>query len=168
MGIRYWHGNEKRLRWQKVIMANPMHVIVNRTALKSGLHISVLTQHFFFPSFCPIAALTFSSSAVTAPRIDVLLFASCPRSALLTLIRTVPMTSSARNWTPVLLICAAGAKANKSALLCSWSLRVQPLQLKGTTESLGGGGWRRKTLYGMDGNLHCHLGLWFSTATCFQ
>lgn len=143
-----------------------MHIIVNRTALKSGLHVSVLTQHFPFSLFCPIAALTFSSSAVTAPRIDVLLFASCPRSALLTLIRTVPMTSSARNWTPVPLICAAGAKANKSALLCSWSLRVQPLQLKGTVfrrrrmEEK-----KRKTLYGMGGNLRCHLGLWFSAAT---
>lgn len=46
--------------------------------------------------------------------------------ALLTLIRTVPMTSTVRNWTPVLLICAAGVKAHKSPLLCSWSLKVQP------------------------------------------
>lgn len=147
MGTRYWHGNEKgytnRSDWQ-------LYHGQSNSQYTWQVRLEVLDCESMLPNcvnfsflFRSTAALVFSSTAVPDIQRDVLPSASCPSFALLTLIRAVPMTSTVRNWTPVLLICAAGVKAHKSPLLCSWSLKVQPTgseaQLSLQTAEDGGG-----------------------------
>lgn len=110
-----------------------------------------------FPS---VGALT--AATPQCQPLDKLPCARCPGFALLTLIITVPATTTVRNWTPVLLICAAGAKTHKSPLLRSWSLKVQLTGSEAQIKSSDGRGWRI-TLYDTTGNLQCNFVLWIST-----